>query len=387
MNVIDRIYEKINLEEGKIIIEKFFLELYFEERMSTKELSQRLLIPIPLVTTIKKESIRENLIEQNNGIALSLEGKDYVENYLGYKGINKKEYKLLINKSDKSILTEVRKDIEIIFKNRPQADVTLDQSKCTVETAIDRVIMGLKKNSIIGKKVLCVGDDDLISVTTNVILNKLFNNNVPYNTKIYVYDKDKRILEYIKNMANIFELSSIICKELDLKKKTAQENIGIYDTVFTDPPYTINGVELFLTRAVENIKKQTGLYIFLSYAHKSQDAMRLIENKILNLGLSIYQIIPKFNEYEGAELLGNKGQLIILQTTKDTIDKSSKDYTNIIYTGEIRQTRRKYKCKNCGKEFFVGIEEKYTTIEGLKEKKCPECKSDIFDLIEKVRKD
>ena len=201
MNVIDRIYEKINLEEGKIIIEKFFLELYFEERMSTKELSQRLLIPIPLVTAIKKESIRENLIEQNNGIALSLEGKDYVENYLGYKGINKKEYKLLINKSDKSILTEVRKDIEIIFKNRPQADVTLDQSKCTVETAIDRVIMGLKKNSIIGKKVLCVGDDDLISVTTNVILNKLFNNNVPYNTKIYVYDKDKRILEYIKNMA------------------------------------------------------------------------------------------------------------------------------------------------------------------------------------------
>ena len=150
MNVIDRIYEKINLEEGKIIIEKFFLELYFEERMSTKELSQRLLIPIPLVTAIKKESIRENLIEQNNGIALSLEGKDYVENYLGYKGINKKEYKLLINKSDKSILTEVRKDIEIIFKNRPQADVTLDQSKCTVETAIDRVIMGLKKRTIIG---------------------------------------------------------------------------------------------------------------------------------------------------------------------------------------------------------------------------------------------
>ena len=47
--------------------------------MSTKELSQRLLIPIPLVTAIKKESIRENLIEQNNGIALSLEGKDYVE--------------------------------------------------------------------------------------------------------------------------------------------------------------------------------------------------------------------------------------------------------------------------------------------------------------------
>lgn len=387
MSVIDKIYKKINLEEGKLIIEKFFLELYFEERMSTKDLAQRLLIPIPLVTAIKKESIKENMIIQNNGISLSAEGKDYVENYLGYKGINKKEYRLLLSKSDKSLLTEIRKDIEIIFKNRPLADVTLDQSKCTVETAINRVLIGLKNNSIIGKKILCIGDDDLVSVTINVILNKLFSNNVPYNTKIYVYDKDKRILEYIKNMINIFDLSCIICKELDLKKKLIEENISVYDTVFTDPPYTMNGAELFLTRAVESIKKQPGLYIFLSYAHKSQDAMYKLEKKILSLGMNIYQIIPSFNEYEGAEILGNKGQLLILQITKETIDKKGEDYTNIIYTGEIKQTRRRYKCKNCEKEIFVGVEEKYTTIEELKAKKCPICKSDIFDLIEKIRKD
>ena len=387
MSVIDRIYEKIKLEEGKLIIEKFFLELYFEERMSTKDLSQKLLIPIPLVTAIKKESIKENMIEQNNGISLSTEGKDFVENLLGYKGINKKAYKSILNKSNELLLSEIKKDIEIIFKNRPLVDVTLDQSKCTVETAINRVIIGLANNSIIGKKILCIGDDDLISVTINIILKKLFDNNVPYNTKIYVYDKDNRILDYIRTMSEIFELSCIACKKLDMKNKLEKENISVFDTIFTDPPYTINGLELFLTRAVESIKKESGLFIFLSFAHKSQDAMYKLENKILNLGLSIYQIIPCFNEYEGAEILGNKGQLIMLQTTREVSNKRSIDYLNLIYTGEIRQTKRKYKCKNCGKEIFVGLEEKYTTIEELKEKKCPICHTQIFDLIEKIRKE
>lgn len=385
MNVIDSIYKKINLEEGKIIIERFFLELYFNDKVSTKELSQALLIPIPLVTAIKKEAIKENMIKQNSGIYLSEEGVEFVEKILGYKGINKKSYKLLLNQNNVSLLSEITNEIEAIFNNRPIADVTLDQSKCTVQTAINRVIIGLKANSIIGKNILCLGDDDLISVAMNVILNKLFNDNVPYNTKIYVYDKDTRVLEYIKNVSQDLKLSCITCKQIDLKKKIVKEYTSFFDTIFTDPPYTINGLELFLTRAVELIKKEVGLNIFLSYAHKSQDAMYKIENIILKLGLSIFQIIPCFNEYEGAEILGNKGQLIMLQTTTNIVDTKSIDYIDIIYTGQIRQTKRKYKCKNCGKEIFVGIEEKYGTIEELKKRRCPVCQKEKFDLVERIR--
>lgn len=385
MDVIDKIYKKINLEEGKIIVERFFLELYFKDKMSTKQLSQELLIPIPLVTAIKKEAIKENLIEQNSGIYLSEEGIEYVEKILGYKGINKKTYNLLLNQIDGAFVSEIANEIESVFNNRPIADVTLDQSKCTVQTAINRVIIGLKNNSIVGKKILCIGDDDLISVAMNVILNKLFNDNVPYNTKIYVYDKDTRILEYIKNVSQDLKLSCITCKQIDLKKKIVKEYTSFFDTIFTDPPYTINGLELFLTRAVELIKKEVGLNIFLSYAHKSQDAMYKIENIILKLGLSIFQIIPCFNEYEGAEILENKGQLIMLQTTTNIVDKKSTDYIDMIYSGEIRQTKRKYRCKNCKKEIFVGIEEKYTTIEELKEKKCPVCQTEKFDLVERIR--
>ena len=183
----------------------------------------------------------------------------------------------------------------------------------------------------------------------------------------------------------MFEFSSIICKEIDLKKKLPNEIINSFDTAFTDPPYTNNGLILFVTRAIECLKKEVGLNIFLSFAHKSQDSMYKIENEILKLGLCIYHIIPNFNEYEGAEILGNKGQLIILKTTNYTEKTLNIDYDKPIYTGELRQTRRKYKCKNCGKEYWVGIEEKINTIEQLKDKKCLICKENIFELVEKIK--
>ena len=385
MNVIDRIYEKINIEEGKKTIESFFLNLYLNDRMSTKELAQELLIPIPLVTAIKKEAIKENMVEQNSGIILSVDGKNFVENILGYKGINKKIYKDLIqNKSDIDIMESLYKDVETVFKNRPEANVILDQSKCTVKTAIERVLEAIKNNSIIGKKIVCVGDDDLISITICLVLEKLFKTKT-YGTKIYVLDTDKRIINYINKISEMFEFSSIICKEIDLKKKLPNEIINSFDTAFTDPPYTNNGLILFVTRAIECLKKEVGLNIFLSFAHKSQDSMYKIENEILKLGLCIYHIIPNFNEYEGAEILGNKGQLIILKTTNYTEKTLNIDYDKPIYTGELRQTRRKYKCKNCGKEYWVGIEEKIDTIEQLKDKKCLICKENIFELVEKIK--
>ena len=389
MDIISKIYENVNIEEGKKLIEKFFVELYFEDRMSSKELAQRLLIPIPLITAIKKESLKEGMLKQENGIMLSDNGIAFVENDLGYKGISKNSYKELMRSGlESDIIKKARADVELIFNNRPSVDVTVDQSKCTVNTAIKRALLALENNSIIGKKIACIGDDDLISVTISLILKKLFNNN-PKNTSIYVIEKDTRIIEYINNVSKEYKLTAITCKDIDLKNKMNEELINCFDTVFTDPPYTLNGMELFVKRGIEVLKQEVGLSIFLSYAHKSQDAMLKLEKKILDLGLCICQIIPSFNEYEGAEILGNKGQMIILKTTSsNSINKTkTEEYNELFYTGEIKRTRRKYKCKNCGKEYWVGIEDPITTIEQLKELGCKNCKGNIFELIEKIRKE
>ena len=93
MNVIQRIYENVNLKEGEGIIEKFLLNLYFYERLSNKDMAQMLMLPIPIITAIKKEATKEKLVIQNNGITLSQEGTEYIENYLGYSNVDKKIYK------------------------------------------------------------------------------------------------------------------------------------------------------------------------------------------------------------------------------------------------------------------------------------------------------
>ena len=383
MDKIDNIFENVNLEEGKTIVEKFLLNLYFYERLSTKDLAKMLFIPIPLVTAIKKEAIKENLVKQNNGIILSEEGIDYVENHMGFAGINKELYKkILTNDIPKEFYDNLYKTMNDIFQNRVEADVTMDQSKCTIKTAINRVFIGLKNYSIIGKNVACIGDDDLISVTINVVLKQLYKQNIQ-NTKIYVIEKDKRIIEYIEKISEKYELKNIEVIETDLRKMVDSSIKNTMDCIYTDTPYTFNGLKLFVSRAVDFIKKETGLNIFLSFEHKSQDNMLKIEKILCDMGLAISEILLKFNQYEGAEILGGEGQLIILKTTKVSRPLIEGNYGELIYTGEIKKTKRKYRCKNCNKEYWVGIEEKYETIEQLKEKGCMQCKEHIFDLIEK----
>lgn len=312
MDKIDKILKNVDLKEGRTVIEKFLLNLYFYERLSTKELAQMLVIPIPLVTAIKKEAIKENLVKQHNGIVLSEEGDDYVNNYMGYGGVNKKLYRKILDDVDDSELNdfynEIYETMEAIFKNRVEVDVTIDQSKCTVDTAIKRVIMGLKRYSIIGKNIACIGDDDLISVTINIILKELYKGKIS-KTIIYVIEKDTRIIDYIKRISEIFELNNIVTIEIDLKEKMTQKMKNIMDCVYTDTPYTYNGLKLFLSRAVEILKKETGLNIFLSFEHKSQDDMLKIEVLFYNMGLSISEVFLRFNEYEAAKILGGKDNL------------------------------------------------------------------------------
>lgn len=309
MDKIDKILKNVDLKEGRTVIEKFLLNLYFYERLSTKELAQMLVIPIPLVTAIKKEAIKENLVKQHNGIVLSEEGDDYVNNYMGYGGVNKKLYRKILDDVDDSELNdfynEIYETMEAIFKNRVEVDVTIDQSKCTVDTAIKRVIMGLKRYSIIGKNIACIGDDDLISVTINIILKELYKGKIS-KTIIYVIEKDTRIIDYIKRISEIFELNNIVTIEIDLKEKMTQKMKNIMDCVYTDTPYTYNGLKLFLSRAVEILKKETGLNIFLSFEHKSQDDMLKIEVLFYNMGLSISEVFLRFNEYEAAKILGGE---------------------------------------------------------------------------------
>ncbi len=317
---------------------------------------------------------------------MSLKGKQFVENELGYRGINVKLYKTLnISNADK-IKERLSLNLNNIFENRPKADVSVDQSKCTLETAIKRALLCLENNCLIGKNILCVGDDDLISVSIGMLLHTLYSGNMNLcKTKIYVLDSDQRILDYICEIAKLYDLP-VNCYNIDFRDSIPNEYISKMDCLYTDPPYTLSGMKLFLSRGLECLKNSVSLNVFLSYAHKSQEEMLKIHKIFIELGLSALRIMPKFNRYEGAGILGNSSQMFLLKTTAAARSPIIGEKFNIpIYTGEIKKTRRKYGCKNCNTIHYVSLEDTYSTIEELKTAGCTICGHHFFNMVSKKK--
>lgn len=343
IDYIQAVEENVEIDEGISAIEQFLMTVYFETPISNKEVARRLLLPIPLVTAMKREFIKLDIVKQDKGISITSKGINYVENSLGYKNIDKALYQGL--KNETLILEEVLSDelelLEKIFENRPTVNLAVDQAHCTFKTSMKRALMTINYNTLINKKILCVGDDDLVSISIGILLQKLFRGQDRSHTEIHVVDIDKRFLTFIEEIAQSLELP-IFCHQTDLKhgmKRSLEEK---FDCFFTDPPYTINGIELFLSRGITALKKKKGLPVFLSFAHKSYDDSHKLLSKVSDMGMSVHQIIPRFNRYEGASIIGNIGQMFTLFTTSFTstsVDKNSV-FSKVLYTREVKEAYR-----------------------------------------------
>jgi N4-bis(aminopropyl)spermidine synthase len=383
-NYIEKASKNIRLQEGSRVIEQLLMECYLKSGISTKELARKLLLPVPVAAAIKNELIKAGVLEQDRGVRCTVDGTTYIENECGYGGLNKSLYdKLMSGEIDvESDLSDVLLLLEDLFQFRPQVDVQIDQSKCTAETSLRRAILCLRDHSLIGKRILCVGDDDLVSVSLSFLLKRLFPNVSNSKTKIDIVDIDKRFLTYISDIASREGLP-IQCHNLDLRQPLPNELQRNFDCFYTDPPYTLQGMSLFISRGISGLKKDKGLPIFLSFAHKSPDFMLAMQRELVRMGLTVKEIIPHFNKYEAAEMIGNRSQMIILKTTEQTAPDITGSFEDALYTGEVKRTLRTYRCKQCREHVIVGFQGEFPTVEELKNQGCPACYNDTFDLLEK----
>ncbi|MED0670051.1 bis-aminopropyl spermidine synthase family protein [Aneurinibacillus aneurinilyticus] len=383
-NYIEETYANVQLQEGSRIIEQLLVECYIRRGISTKELARKILLPVPVATAIKKELIKTGVLTQDRGVHCTRKGIAYIENELGYGGLDRTLYgKLMANKTDwRTELADILSILTELLHMRPQVNVQIDQSKCTPETSLRRALLCLREHALIGKQILCVGDDDLVSVSLGFLLKRLFPNTRNQRAMISVIDIDERFLQYIRDIARKEQLP-ITCHNIDLRQPLPKKLCGQYDCFFTDPPYTLQGMSLFISRGISALKKEKGLPIFLSFAHKSPDFTLALQREFVGMGLSIREIISHFNEYEGAQMIGNRGQMIVLKTTELTSPDITATFEDMLYTGEVKRTLRTYQCKLCSESIIVGVEGEFFTIEELKNQGCPVCESNIFALIDK----
>lgn len=377
MNYTKEVYNNIYMKEDISIINEYLYYIYIYEKMSNKNIARILKLPIPIISAIKKEFINLGILEQNKGVNLTTKGIAYIEKTMGLKGLNKKLVISIIEKKY-DFYNMFKGELEIlkhIFEEKPRADLSIDQTECSAETSLKRAVLALENNSILGKNILCLGDDDLISIAIKVLLKKIFDQNINETCKISVVDIDDRILLYIKNFDN--NISTI---KKDLTEKIDEENLHNYNVVFTDPPYTLEGLSLFLNRTKLNLKRDFGK-IFLSFGSKDNFTYLEIQKLFSRLNLVVKNILDDFNSYKGASIIGGRSNMYILESLPlQNIASLNQNYENEIYTGKLNKKNKNYQCTMCKKIFILGPDKKFKFIEDLKKNGCSQCGNHSFKL-------
>jgi predicted methyltransferase len=130
------------------------------------------------------------------------------------------------------------------------------------------------------------------------------------------------------------------CLAHDLREPLPTAFRGAFDVFQTDPPYTPAGLKLFLARAVEALRPSAGAMGFLSFAHRPPREQQEIARVLVNAGFAIEEIIPDFNEYAGAAILGNRGQILRVRAAGPLAPPLRGRYAGPLYTAECRSHRR-----------------------------------------------
>ncbi|MEU0568078.1 bis-aminopropyl spermidine synthase family protein [Nonomuraea sp. NPDC005983] len=191
---------------------------------------------------------------------------------------------------------------ELIAK-APRARHVLDHVSATPETVLRRALLLGTRFWLPGARVLCVGDHDLTSLALRLVHPE---------AEVTVADIDERILAYLDDQG-----LGVHTRWADLRLGLPASARG-HDLAITDPPYTPEGIGLFVARAVEGLKDDGRVLLAYGASERTPALALKVQNELSALNLAYEAIYPDFNRYFGAEAIGSAADLYILRPTSKT---------------------------------------------------------------------
>lgn len=234
-------------------------------------------------------------------------------------------------------------NFEEITKYRPKPKRQYGQLGCTAETLEKRARLLSDQGDLKNKRILFLGDYDL---TALACLPKA------ENSEIWVLDIDADVLSAVREGTRptglpreaSAEWGAIQTIAHDLRNPLPKRLRGYFEVVFTDPPYSPEGIALFLSRAIEALGKDgptssrfrgvKKIYLCYGTGEKARDRALKIQKIITEMGLLIQEVLPGFNLYPGARDIGGKSHLFILLPTPQTKPLVKGVYSAKIYSFE-----------------------------------------------------
>jgi predicted methyltransferase len=389
------IAERADLREGPSGVEEVLRTVYRAgedpagEPLTARALARIVRMPVPVITALRRELEKEGVLVPGPHLQLAQEAARAMSDTWGWAPATHAGHGVTCLECGgtgvaprgpqwEALLDRLRKH----FQDNPVVDVTLDQSHCTPETNLRRVALMYEQGALAGKHVLVLGDDDSVSAAV-ALLGKVLGREGRLAKRVVAVDTDERILRHLRDIAVQEEVIVGLVKH-DLRKPLPEDLQGEFDTVSTDPPYTLQGLDLFLSRAIEALYPEGGR-IYLHFGHRPPDELLEVQQAIASMGLVIEQMVPNFSEYVGAGVLAGVSDLYVLSATPASEPIVTGEFTEPLYTGQVRPTLRTYVCTSCGTQYQVGGEAggQFATIEALKEQGCPACGGTSFRLIAK----
>ncbi len=187
----------------------------------------------------------------------------------------------------------------------------LDHVSATPLTCLKRALFLAKNYDLGGATILLLGDHDLTSLALAQV--------VP-GVAITVLDSDERILDYIETVSaqHGWTIRTLFA---DLRVALPRSIEASCDLVFTDPPYTTEGMRLFLARGLESLKPTSSARLLFCYGFSERHpGLGLkVQSVLHDLHLVMEAILPHFNRYRGAEAIASSAALYICRPTRRSL--------------------------------------------------------------------
>lgn len=187
----------------------------------------------------------------------------------------------------------------------------LDHVAATPLTCVKRALFLTENYALEGAQVLFLGDHDFTSLALAQVTT---------NVAITVVDVDEQALSYISAVAarRGWHMRPVFA---DFRVELPRSLHEAYDLVFTDPPYTPEGIGLFLGRGIESLKAVDYARLLFCYGFSERHPALgyKVQSVLYDLRLVSEAIFPHFNRYSGAEAIASSAALYICRPTRRSV--------------------------------------------------------------------
>jgi N4-bis(aminopropyl)spermidine synthase len=374
--VVAEVAAAVGLAEGPAGVADVLRVIARHEPVAAREVSRRAELPVPIVVAVCNELRKRGVVDRARPVQLTAAGRLSLTGHeapgAGQPGITGRcpccdGLGEIVPDSVASLAGA----LERAAAGAPAARLDLDQTHCTPETKLRRVLRMHEAGALAGRRIIVLGDDDLVSVALAAFAAHAGPTAAP--RRLAVVDCDPDLVRYLGDqLAGLGMAAEVV--EHDLREPLPGSLLAGFDVACTDPPYTVAGAELFLSRAVSALAPGAGAHVFFSFGARRPAETLRTQRLMADMGLAVRSLVPGFNSYTGAGVLAGTSNLYHLRTTAGSQPAITGSYPGPLYSADMRASAtRPYRCAGCGAVHQVGPGAPWALIAELKAAGCPRC--------------